>query len=51
MAESYAQLRVCGLGEILTGLRFPIRGGYVTITQIVTERVAVGNILVLQTRT
>lgn len=46
MAESYAQLRAYGLGDMLTGLSFPIAGGYVTVSQLVTEGVAIGNILV-----
>jgi hypothetical protein len=46
MAESYAQLRVRGLQNILVGIRFPIGGGYITISQMVGEGVAVGNIIV-----
>lgn len=44
MAESYAQLRVHGLQRILVGIRFPIYGGYVTISQLATEGAAIGNI-------
>jgi hypothetical protein len=46
MAESYAQLRAYGLGDMLTGLSFPITGGYVTVSQLLTEGAAIGNILV-----
>jgi len=46
MAESYGQLRAYGLGDMLTGLSFPITGGYVTVSQLVIEGVAIGNILV-----
>ena len=46
MAESYAQLRVYGLEKILVGIRFPIDGGYVTVSQVATEGVAIGNITI-----
>ena len=46
MAESYAQLRVHGLQEILVGIRFPLRGpnAYVTVSQLAAEGTAIGNI-------
>jgi hypothetical protein len=46
MAESYAQLRVHGLEKILVGIRFPIDGGYLTVFQVATEGVAIGNITI-----
>ena len=46
LAEGYAQLRVCGLGEVVSAIRFPIQGGYVTVSQLASEGVAIGNILV-----
>jgi hypothetical protein len=46
MAEGYAQLRVHGLSKILVGIRFPIQGGYVTVSQLATEGIAIGNITV-----
>ena len=46
MAESYAQLRVYGLEKILVGIRFPIDGGYITVSQVATEGAAIGNITV-----
>ena len=46
MAESYAQLRVHGLEGILVGIRFPVQGGYVTVSQLATEGIAIGNITV-----
>ncbi len=46
MAESYAQLRVRGFENILVGIRFPIEGGYVTVSQVATEGIAIGNITV-----
>lgn len=46
MAESYAQLRVYGLQQILVGIRFPLAGGYVTVSQLATEGVAIGNIVI-----
>ena len=50
MAESYAQLRARGLQNILVGIRFPLTGGYVTITQMVSEGTAIGNIILGATR-
>jgi hypothetical protein len=46
MAESYAQLRVQGLQGVVIGIRFPLRGGYVTISQMAAEGTAIGNIAV-----
>lgn len=46
LAESYAQLRVHGLGQVVVGIRFPIQGGYVTVSQLATEGVAIGNITI-----
>lgn len=46
MAESYAQLRVNGLEMVLVGIRFPIEGGYVTVSQIAAEGIAIGNIAI-----
>ncbi len=46
MAESYAQLRVHGLQNILVGIRFPIAEGYITISQLTSEGIAIGNILI-----
>jgi hypothetical protein len=45
LAESYAQLRVNGLSSLLVGMRFPLAGGYVTVSQLATEGVAIGNIM------
>lgn len=46
MAESYAQLRVHGMAKVFVGVRFPIEGGYVTVSQIASEGVAIGNIVI-----
>jgi hypothetical protein len=46
LAESYAQLRVYGLQNILVGIRFPLGGGYITVSQLATEGVAIGNIVI-----
>jgi len=46
MAESYAQLRVHGLQNILIGITFPLKGGYVTVSQLMAEGVAIGNITI-----
>jgi len=44
MAETYAQLRVFGFSGLLTGVRFPVVNGYVTISELATEGVAIGTI-------
>ena len=46
MAESYAQLRMYGLSKIFVGLRFPIHPDYVTVSQLASEGIAIGNIVV-----
>ncbi len=46
LAEGYAQLRVNGLADALAAYRFPIKGGYVTVSQLQTESVAIGSIVV-----
>ena len=46
MAESYAQLKVQGVREALLAFRFPIRGGYVTVSQLGAEGTAIGTITV-----
>jgi hypothetical protein len=46
MAESYAQLRVSGVRGLITGISFPIQGGYVTISQLATEGMCIGSIFV-----
>jgi hypothetical protein len=46
MAESYAQLRLQGLREALAAVRFPIDGGYVTVSQLLAEGTAIGNIAI-----
>jgi hypothetical protein len=45
MAEAIAQLRVNGLSGVLTGIRFPIANGYITIQQLVCEGAEIGTIL------
>lgn len=44
LAEGYAQLRVNGLASAVEALRFPIQGGYVTVSQLVAEGAAIGTI-------
>jgi hypothetical protein len=46
MAEGYAQLRINGLAEAVEALRFPITGGYVTVSQLAVEGHAIGTIIV-----
>ncbi|MGD8642523.1 MAG: hypothetical protein PVG89_17950, partial [Gammaproteobacteria bacterium] len=44
LAEGYGQLRVHGLARALGAYRFPLKGGYVTISQLATEGKAIGTI-------
>ena len=48
MAECYARARFYGLdlNEILMGIRFPIKNDYITVSQLVTEGTAIGNITI-----
>jgi len=46
LAETYAQLRVNGFSALPTGIRFPVKNGYVTISQLYTEGAAVGTIVI-----
>lgn len=50
LAESFGNYRVFGIQKAIVGIRFPLEGGYVTISQIATEGIAIGNILVGGTR-
>jgi len=43
LAETYSQLRVYGMRNLVTGIRFPIREGYVTLRAVVTEA-AIGSV-------
>jgi hypothetical protein len=44
MAETVAQLRVNGFSGVLTGVKFPVANGYVTVSSLATEGVAIGTI-------
>ncbi|HEY6530571.1 MAG TPA: hypothetical protein VIZ65_17920 [Cellvibrionaceae bacterium] len=44
LAEGYAQLRVNGLISAIKALRFPLQGGYMTVSELATEGQAVGTI-------
>jgi len=44
LAEGYAQLRVNGLADALGAIRFPLQGGYMTVSQLLTEGQALGTI-------
>jgi hypothetical protein len=46
MAKSYAQLRINGARGLLTGISFPVEGGYVTISQLATEGMSIGSICI-----
>jgi hypothetical protein len=45
LAESFAQIRVNGLGHLLTGIRFPISNGYLTLQQLACEGAELGKIV------
>ncbi len=44
LAEGYGQLRVNGLSQALGAYRFPIQGGYVTVSQLRAEGILIGTI-------
>jgi hypothetical protein len=44
IAETVAQLRVNGFMGVLEGVKFPVANGYVTITDLLSEGVAIGTI-------
>jgi hypothetical protein len=46
MAETYAQLRVNGVGGLWEGIRFPVANGYMTIQDLASEGAQIGTILV-----
>jgi hypothetical protein len=46
MAETFAQLKVHGVSKLITGIRFPVVNGYLTVTQAAAEGTAIGNILI-----
>ncbi len=45
LAETVAQLRVNGTAGVLTGLRFPVANGYMTLAEIQVEGMALGTIV------
>jgi hypothetical protein len=45
LAESFAQLRVNGVAGLLTGVRFPITNGYLSLQQLLCEGAEIGKIL------
>ena len=45
LSEGYAQLRVHGLARALSAYRFPLEGGYVTVSQLTMEGQAIGTII------
>jgi hypothetical protein len=44
LAEGYGQLRVHGLVKALGAIRFPLQGGYMTVSQLASEGLAIGTI-------
>lgn len=46
LAESYAQLKVQGMRKAITGFSFPITHGYLTVSELAAEGVAIGNVIV-----
>jgi len=45
LAESFAQIRVNGLAHLITGIRFPISNGYLTLQQLACEGAELGKIV------
>lgn len=45
LAETVAQLRVNGFAGVLTGIKFPVANGYVTINSLLIEGAAIGTIV------
>jgi hypothetical protein len=46
LAEGYSQLRINGFGHALAALRFPLTGGYVTVSELIAEGQIIGTIVV-----
>lgn len=46
LAEGYGQLCVNGFGKAIGALRFPLSGGYVTISEMVAEGQIIGTITI-----
>lgn len=44
LAEGYGQLKVYGLAQALGAIKFPLQGGYVTVSQLASEGMAIGTI-------
>jgi len=44
LAEGYGQLRVHGIANALGAIKFPLQCGYVTVSQLATEGLAIGTI-------
>lgn len=45
LAEGYGQLRVNGLAQALGAFRFPLTGGYMTVSELAAEGSAIGTIV------
>lgn len=45
LAEGYAQLRLHGLARALSSYRFPIDGGYMTVSQLAGEGTTIGTVV------
>ena len=45
LAETVAQLRVHGLSGVMTGIRFPVANGYMTLTELASEAGQLGTIV------
>ena len=46
LAETYAQLRVNGFKGLLAAIRFPVEGGYMSLSELAAEGQAIGTIIV-----
>lgn len=45
LAEGYAQLRMNGVASAFGAYKFPLQGGYVTVSQLAAEGTAIGRII------
>ena len=46
LAETVAQLRVNGLQGLMTGIKFPIANGYISLQQLACEGAEIGTVVV-----
>ena len=44
LAEGYGQLQAYGLARALGAVKFPLQGGYVTVSELAAEGMSIGTI-------